>query len=185
MIELRTARLVVRSVEPDDLDPLLAVMLSNPEKRLLDEGSAGEAGRYDRGMLERDLWLGGLQPGGHDAVLVEDGAVIGMLAWMDASPTDGWPWLGTVEVAASRQRQGFADEACRCVFELVAGQGPAGMRAGVPAPLAGARAFAESLGMREVARVERKLAAGPTDVAVMQIDFPARGVPVGPLEFPA
>ena len=171
MIHYRTDRLVVRDIEPGDLDPLLAVMLSNPHKRMLDEGSAGEAGHYDGGMLERDLWLGGLQPGGHDAVLTDAGEVVGMVGWRDENPNDGWPWLGTIEVAAARQRQGLGSEACAGLFELGRSQGWAGLRGAVPEPLTGARAFAERLGMREVSRLTRRLAGGETELAVMQIDF--------------
>ena len=175
MIHYGTARMVVRDVEPDDLDPLLSVMLSNPEKRLLDEGSAGEAGHYDRGMLERDLWLGGVQPGGHDAVLVAAGEVVGMIGWRDENPNDGWPWLGPIEVAAARQREGLATEACLGLFELGRSRGFAGLRGAVPGPLAGARALAEHRGMREVSRLTRRLAGGQTELIVVQIDFDPAG----------
>jgi hypothetical protein len=62
-------------------------------------------------------------------------------------------------------------EACRGLFDLGRRQGWAELRAAVPAPLPGARAFAEHLGMREVARTVRRLAAGETELVVMRVDL--------------
>jgi hypothetical protein len=57
-----SARLVATQAEDGDLDALLAVRLSNPERLRRTEGSAGQPGRYDRGMLERDLLIAAFDP---------------------------------------------------------------------------------------------------------------------------
>ena len=73
-----TERLDVRGVEEADIDGLLAVYLSNPQVTAITEGSAGEAGHYDRGMLERDLWMSELDEARHTAGLfLRDGGKIG------------------------------------------------------------------------------------------------------------
>ena len=85
-----TERLDVRGVEERDVDGLLGVYRSNPEVLALTEGSAGEPGRYDRGMLERDLWMSELDEARHTAGLFlrDGGACVGVIDWLepDAAP---------------------------------------------------------------------------------------------------
>ena len=61
-IALTTERLSIGTVDPEDLVDLLSVRLSNPERLLRTEGSAGEPGRYDLGMLERDAMIASMDP---------------------------------------------------------------------------------------------------------------------------
>ena len=80
-----TERLGVRGVEEADIDGLLAVYLSNPQVIAVTEGSAGEPGHYDRGMLERDLWMSELDEARHTAGLFlrDGGTCVGVIDWLE------------------------------------------------------------------------------------------------------
>ena len=58
-----TGRLRFAEVGESDLSDLLEISLSHPEFLDLTEGPAGEHGHYDLEMLQRDWWLGTLEPG--------------------------------------------------------------------------------------------------------------------------
>jgi hypothetical protein len=119
-----TERLVVRPPEPDELQALLEVYASNPGYLALTEGSAGEPGRYDLGMLERDVTLAGLTPGRTLAGLFlrASGELAGVVDWMDENPEDRMPWIGLLMIRADRQHQGLATEA----FDASPGSGSRG-----------------------------------------------------------
>jgi hypothetical protein len=57
---LETADLVITEINDEDLDAVVAVPRSNPERLARTEGTESGPGDYDRGMLERDLAVGRL-----------------------------------------------------------------------------------------------------------------------------
>jgi RimJ/RimL family protein N-acetyltransferase len=146
-----TERLRFTEVTEDDLADLLAIHAGNPEYAALTEGSQGEAGHYDRQMLERDWWLGTQEPGRQQLIgRLEDGAAAVWLDLLDVNPNDGHPWIGLLMVEQSLQGQGIGREAAHAAAELLAG-GEA-VRAGVLPANEGALAFWRRLGYNEVDR---------------------------------
>jgi RimJ/RimL family protein N-acetyltransferase len=154
-----SARLVATPAEDGDLDALLAVRLSNPERLLRTEGLAGQPGRYDRGLVERDLLMAAFDPERELLALRLRGAgasgpVIGLVDLLVTNLSDQHPWLGAVEIAAGRQRNGYGREAARAAIAYLAGRnaGGAPVRAVIDSDDVVALAFAGSCGFtaREV-----------------------------------
>ena len=124
-LRLRTKRLSISAVDADDLDELLAVRLSNPERLLRTEGSAGEAGFYDLGMLERDAMVAAMDSSRHfAAVRGPDGRVIGLLDLLVEHHDDGHPWIGAVEILRSEQRKGYGTETLTAALDFLAQERP-------------------------------------------------------------
>ena len=167
----RTARLDARPIDEADIDGLLAVYLSNPAVLAVTEGSAGEPGPYDRGMLERDLWMSELDPARHTAGLFlrEDGVCAGVRDWADRNPGDGLPWIGLVMVHAALKRQGYGREALLGLFDHGRAGGWERVRAAALADDPAALALLRSAGMREVDRRPHRFAAGERLLAVAEI----------------
>jgi RimJ/RimL family protein N-acetyltransferase len=167
----RTARLEVRDTGEADIDALLGVRLSNPGYLELTEGSAGEPGRFDRGMLERDLAMALLIPGRHPAViaLADSGEVVGELDWMDENPSDGSPWLGLVMVHAAHQRRGMALEAVRGLAGHGREAGWSRLREGVLAENEAGLGLARAAGFAEVDRRPHRVAAGERELIVLEL----------------
>jgi RimJ/RimL family protein N-acetyltransferase len=152
---LETERLVLEPAHDDDMPELLEVYTSNPAYLAMTEGSAGEPGHYDLGMLERDVAVARMTPGRQVLVLRlrDEGGIVGVLDWVDESSSDGYPWIGLVLVHAERQREGLASEAVEALLAELARNGVQAIRAGVlPGNDAGARLTA-ALGF---ARVEER-----------------------------
>ncbi len=163
---------MVRELEPEDLEALLPVYLSNPDFLETHEGSGGEAGAYDLGMLERDWYLGTMQKGHHQLgiFLREGGEPVGWVDYLERGPTDGMPWLGGVMVHAGHQRQGIAGEAVRSLLAHLAGRhGWERIRAAVDADDERASGFARQLGFRPLARRERHGPRGTTPMDVVEL----------------
>ncbi len=116
------------------------------------EGSAGERGRYDLGMLERDVALARMTPGRAMAgiFLRHSGEPVGVLDWMDENPSDGMPWVGLLMIRADRQRQGLATEAFERLAVLLRDRGARVVRAGVMERNAAGRELAGRLGFEPV-----------------------------------
>ena len=114
-----TERLVVRGVRADELGNVLAVYVSNPHYLEITEGSAGEPGRYDRQMLERDFAVAQAMPGRHLSGLFRksDGKLVGVIDWLEDNPADGKSWVGLLMIHADRQKQGLASEAFQALAE--------------------------------------------------------------------
>jgi len=167
----RTARLDARPIEDADIDGLLDVYLSNPAVLAVTEGSAGEPGHYDRGMLERDLWMSELDPARHTAglFLQGDGTCVGVLDWVDANPADDLPWIGLVMVHAARQRHGYGREALLGLFEHGRAHRWERVRAAALVDDAAATALLRCAGMREIERRPHRFAAGERLLAVAEI----------------
>jgi RimJ/RimL family protein N-acetyltransferase len=165
-----TERLDARAVEEADLDALLAVYLSHPEVLAVTEGSSGEAGHYDRGMLERDLWISELDPARRTAGLFlrEGGACVGVLDWVDAGPNDGLPWVGLVMVHADHTRRGYGREALTGVLAHGAATGWTRVRAAALAEAPAALALLRAAGMQELERRVSRFAAGERSIVVFE-----------------
>jgi RimJ/RimL family protein N-acetyltransferase len=168
-----TERLDVRAVEEADVDGLLAVYLSNPAVLAVTEGSAGEAGHYDRGMLERDLWLSELDAARHTAGLFlrDEDTCVGVLDWLDRNPDDDSPWIGLVMVDSGHKRRGYGREAVLGLLGQGRAQGWTRARAAALADDTATLGLLAAVGMREVDRRRRSFAAGERSVVVLEVEL--------------
>jgi RimJ/RimL family protein N-acetyltransferase len=167
-----TERLDVREVEEADIDGLLEVYLSNPQVIAVTEGSAGEPGHYDRGMLERDLWMSELDEARHTAgvFLRDGGACVGVIDWVDPD-AGGSPSIGLVMVHAGHQRRGYGREA---VLGLIAAGRESGwtrVQASALADDPATTGLYNAVGMREIGRRTTRLAAGERSVVVFELEL--------------
>jgi RimJ/RimL family protein N-acetyltransferase len=84
---------------------------------------------------------------------------VGMAEYLEENPSDGYPWLGALQIASVHQRQGLATEAFDRLAEYFRAEyGWRALRLGVLRRNAPALAFWSSLGFR---RVERSGEADP------------------------
>ena len=167
-----TGRLDVRGVVEADIDGLLDVYLSNPRLIAITEGSAGAPGRYDRGMLERDVWMSELDENRHTAGLFprDGGAPVGVMDWVDRD-AEGIPSIGLVLVHAEHHRRGYGREA---VLGLIAAGRESGwtrMRASALADDPATTGLYEAVGMRAIDRREVAFAAGGRSVVVFELEL--------------
>jgi RimJ/RimL family protein N-acetyltransferase len=147
---LETARLRIREARVEDLPDSLPVYRSHPEYVAQNEGSAGEPGRYDLAMLQGDWqvqrWMGAATLG---IYLRETGEALSMAGYLPEHPDDGASWLGSLVIAAARQRQGLGAEAfARLAAYFRDDLGWRSVRLSVTAENAGGRAFFERFGLR-------------------------------------
>jgi len=172
-----TRRLTAVPAAGCDLDALLEVYTSNPETLATTEGSAGEPGRYDRGMLERDLWMAELEPGRTAAalVLVESGRPVGAMDWLDVHPERGIPWLGMLMVHAAHQRRGLGREAAAGLAGHGREQGWERMGAGCLTGDARAEGFLAACGFAPAGRIDHRFAAGERSVSLWLLELQAVG----------
>jgi hypothetical protein len=114
---IATRDLVLTDIEPSDVQAVLAIRHSNPDRLSRTEGNAGDSGVYDLDMLERDLAVALADPTRHTLVarLRSDDRVVALVDTMDAHPPDGLPWLGVVEVHASEQRRGIGRQCTEAI----------------------------------------------------------------------
>jgi RimJ/RimL family protein N-acetyltransferase len=160
-IELKSARLTIREVAPDDLPLLLPVYLSNPEYVAQSEGSQGEAGYFDLEMFQRDWRIAQMTPGRHmlGVYLKETSEAVGLADYVEENPEDGQPWLGFLMIARAHQRQGLGTEVFTCLVEYFRNYyGWPSLRVGVMKTNTGALAFWRRLGFQET----------PTDAAAVR-----------------
>lgn len=170
-LTLETERLVLTEATAEDVDGLLAVALSNPDFTGDHEGSAGEPGRFDRNMLERDLAVAWMDPARHPLVLRhkdDRGRVIGWAEVLDEHPRDLVPWIGLLEVHRQEQRHGYGREVTTALLEWARTRGATALRLGVDEGNSSGLAFWQSLGFRAVEERERVGPAGPIGVTVME-----------------
>jgi GNAT superfamily N-acetyltransferase len=171
-LTLETERLVLTEATQDDVDGLLAVALSNPDFTGDHEGFAGEPGRFDRDMLERDLTVAWLDPARHPLVLRhkdDPGRVIGWAEVLDEHPRDLVPWIGLLEVHRQEQRHRYGSEAATALLDWARARGATALRLGVDEGNASGFAFWSTLGFRAVDDRERISPSGPVRVTVMEM----------------
>lgn len=167
-----TERLEVRGVEEADIDGLLDVYLSNPQIIAVTEGSAGEPGRYDRGMLERDLRISELDEARHTAGLFlrDGGACVGVIDWVDRE-ADGSPSIGLVMVHAGHQRRGYGREAVLGLIAAARESGRALVRAAALAGDPATTGLYTAVGMLEIDGRTAPLAGGERSVVVFELEL--------------
>lgn len=175
---LETERLVIAEVTEDDVDGLLAVALSNPDFTGDHEGSAGEPGRFDRDMLERDLAVAWMDPARHPLVIRhknDRGRVVGWAEVLDEHPRDLVPWIGLLEVHGQEQRHGYGSEAATALLGWARARGATALRLGVDEGNTSGCAFWQAFGFRPVDERERVGPSGPLRVTVMEMRLDPTG----------
>ena len=172
-----TGRLTAVPAADCDLDALLEVYTSNPGTLAVTEGSAGEPGHYDRGMLERDLWMAELEPGRTAAALLLAGSdrPVGAMDWLDAHPEREIPWLGMLMVHATYQRRGLGRDAMAGLAGHGRGQGWERLGAGCLTGDARAEGFLAACGFAPTGRVDHRFAAGERSVSLWLLELQAVG----------
>ena len=168
-----TPRLRAVAAADSDLDRLLEVYLSRPDVLELTEGSAGAAGHYDRGMLERDLALADLDPTRTAAALVRDGRVVGAMDWLDSHPLRGIPWIGMLMIGAAHERQGLGREALAGLVRRGAGEGWTAV--GMGAVDERCSGFLAALGFTPTGAVNHRFAGGEREVRLFELQLEASG----------
>lgn len=167
---LQTADLSLSEVEEEDLDAIVAVRRSNPDRLARTEGTEAGPGDYDRGMLERDLAVAAFDPARHVlcARLRDGGRIVGYVDVLDAHPEDGVPWLGVVEISAPDQRQGYGRQCVEAVAGHVRDLGRPVLRAAAESDDARAVSFLRNLGFTAISRAERPSPRGRVTVTVFE-----------------
>jgi RimJ/RimL family protein N-acetyltransferase len=163
-----TPRLQVVEAASVDLESLLEVYLSNPRTLAVTEGSAGEPGRYDRGMLERDLWIAGMEPERTAAALMLSSSdePVGAMDWVERHPERDIPWLGMLMLHADHQRQGLGREALEGLAVHGRSRGWRAMGAGCLSDDSRAGAFLTACGFVRSGETSHQFAAGTRSVAL-------------------
>jgi RimJ/RimL family protein N-acetyltransferase len=167
-----TERLELRAVEEADIAGLLDVYLSNPQVIAVTEGSAGAPGHYDRGMLERDLWMSELDQNRHTAGLFlrDSGACVGVIDWVERD-AGGIPSIGLVLVHAEHQRRGYGREAVQGLIVAGRESGWTRVRASALAGDPATTGLYEAVGMRATDRRTVAFAAGERSVVVFELEL--------------
>lgn len=113
MIELESERLQLREMAEEDLPFVLPVYLSNPDFLKQQEGSEGQAGRYDLERWQRDWSIAQMMPGRHmyGCYLKATDEAVGFIDYLEENEDDGKPWLGALTIHKAHQRQGLGSEA--------------------------------------------------------------------------
>ena len=158
MVLFETDRLELREVSDGDCEPLLAVYEGNPDYLALTEGAAS----YDLEKLRRELAIARMTPGRHTPAIVDkqSGVLVGVLDWLEESPSDCCPWLGLVMVRADFQRRGIAVEAVNGLASHLRAQGLGVLRAGVIDRNPAGRAVVRRLGLEAFAEKRVRMASG-------------------------
>ena len=163
MIELESERLLLREMTEEALPLVLPVYLSNPDFLQQQEGSEGEAGRYDLERWQRDWYIAQIMPGNHwlGCYLKAQDEAVGFIGYLEEHEDDGKPWLGALTIHKAHQRQGLGTEA----FHRLTGYFRQEyrwrvLRAGVLEQNAAGLAFARSLGFQQVAEGLKRFSGG-------------------------
>lgn len=109
--------MLLREVDTGDLEDLHRVFASNSDFLRLRE----EMAAYDLESVTRYWEIAALDPGRHILLIVhkDTGIAIGLLDFIEQSPTDGRPWIGLVMIHVDHQRQGFGTDAVLAVTDHV------------------------------------------------------------------
>ncbi|HEU0194446.1 MAG TPA: hypothetical protein VFQ71_09625 [Gaiellales bacterium] len=141
----------------------------------LTEGSAGAAGHFDRGMLERDLAMADLDPEETAAALIAGERTVGVLVWRERHPQRGLPWIGLCMIDAARERQGYGREALAGLLAHKAGEG--WREVGMGAVDDRCAAFLGSCGFDQTGTTLHRFAGGEREVRLFARQLePAGGV---------
>ena len=170
---LVTDDLVLEEVAEPDLDALVAVRTSNPDRLARTEGTDAGAGRYDREMLERDLAVVAFLPGRSFLSVRRraDGRIVGYVDLLDAHPKDGLPWLGAVEIAAADQGRGYGRQCVEAVARRARESlGAEALRAALDSEDP-AIAFLQRQGFVVISNAERSSPRGRVEVLVLELRF--------------
>jgi RimJ/RimL family protein N-acetyltransferase len=168
-----TARLRAEPAAESDLDALLGVYLSHPEVLELTEGSAGAAGHFDRGMLERDLAMADLDPEETAAALLAGDRPVGILIWRERHPQRGIPWIGLCMIDAAVQRQGYGREAMAGLLAHKVNEG--WTEAGIAAVDDRCAGFLQACGFGETGTTRHRFAGGEREVRLFVRQLEAVG----------
>lgn len=172
VLVIETERLLIEDATEQDVAGLLQVALSNPEFTGDHEGTDGEAVRFDRDMLERDLAVAWTDPARHPLVLRDRSDPTRIIGWaevLDEHPRDRVPWIGLLEVHRQDQRRGYGREAAAALAAWARTGGAAAVRVGVDAGNDAGLAFWSSAGYSEVDQRERVSPAGRVGVTVLEL----------------
>ena len=153
MIELESTHLSLREMTEEDLLVVLPVYLSNPDFLQQQEGSEGEAGRYDLDRWQRDWQIARFMPGNHwlGCYLKPQGEAIGFIGYLEENEDDGKPWLGAITIHKKQQRQGLGSEAFYRLIDYFRNHfGWSVLRAGVLEQNTTGLAFVRHLGFQPV-----------------------------------
>jgi RimJ/RimL family protein N-acetyltransferase len=170
-VQFETARLYIKRLIPSDLDALLEVWLSNPQYLQLTEGSRGQSGHYDLGMLQRDFAIAQVTPGRvFGGIWRKDNAeLIGALDWLIQNPNDDHPWLGLIIIQADQQRQRFAHEVVADLVSHLAAKRRYSARAAIIDGNEAGAATMRALGFVPIATRSLKTATGDSRTTIFEL----------------
>jgi RimJ/RimL family protein N-acetyltransferase len=171
MIELESARLRLREISADDLALVLPVYVSNQDFLQQQEGSEGEAGRFDLERWQRDWHIAQMMPGNHwlGCYLKAQGEAVGFIGFLEENEDDGKPWLGALIIHSAYHRQGLGTEAFYCLTDHFRGEysWPV-LRAGVLEQNKAGLAFAHHLGFQPVQEGMKRFSGGEQRFFVLE-----------------
>src|SRR5690242_11236334 len=163
MIELESGRLLLREMTEKDLPLVLPVYLSNSGFLQQQEGSEGEAGRYDLERWQRDWHIAQMMLGNHwlGCYLKAQGEAVGFISYLEEHAGDGKPWLGALTIHSAHQRQGLGTEAFHRLTDYFRQEyrWPV-LRAGVLEQNTAGLAFARRLGFQPVETGIKRFSGG-------------------------
>jgi ribosomal protein S18 acetylase RimI-like enzyme len=171
MIRFELAQMVVREVEAEDLEPLLAVYTSNPAFVARMEGSEGEAGKYDLARCQRDWIVARMMPERHllGGWLRDSGAAVGLVDFVEEHERYGRPWLGALVVHHDYQRRGLGSKLCRSVLaHLHTAYGATAVNTGVAASNMAGLAFFRANDFSPIDELTHRGPAGEERIIVME-----------------
>ncbi len=163
MIELESGRLLLREMTEKDLPLVLPVYLSNPGFLQQQEGSEGEAGRYDLEHWQRDWHIAQMMPGNHwlGCYLKAQNEAVGFIGYLEKNEDDGKPWLGALTIHSAHQRQGLGTEAFYRLADYLRQEYRwRVLRTGVLEQNAAGLAFARHLGFHPVKEELKRFSGG-------------------------
>src|SRR5581483_1535797 len=161
--ELESERLQLREMVEEDLPFVLPVYLSNPDFLQQQEGSEGEAGRYDLERWQRDWAIAQMMPGRHmyGCYLKSTDEAVGFIDYLEEHEDDGKPWLGALTIHKAHQRQGLGSEAFYRLIDYFRNHyGWSVLRAGVLEQNAVGLVFLQHLGFERVGDGLKRFSGG-------------------------
>lgn len=169
---LGTDRLLLREVDTGDLRDLHRVFASNPDFLQLRE----EMAPYDLESVTRYWEVATLDPGRHILLVVQKKTriAIGVVDFVDQSPSDGKPWIGLLMIHRSHQRHGFGTEAVHAVTDLLGSRGHRGVRMAVIEDNENGLAFAHHVGFEAHGQAGAAPEETSERVALMELSIDPR-----------